>query len=127
MAAPTPVLTTLVDSYDDIMVKCIIPTGGDADISASTLIDISTFTTGRTVTSCKIKKIHSSLVGFSIKILEDADTDVHLLSIAEYINESDLGYPIPMTGATGSTGDIKFTTVGIGTADHGHFIIHCIK
>lgn len=127
MAAPTPVLQTLVDDYDNIIVKCTIPTGGDAEITAATLIDISTFTGGRTVTSCKIKQIHAALVGFSVKILEDADTDVHLLSISEYINESDPLPLVPMTGATGSTGDIKFTTIGVGTSDHGHFIIHCVK
>ncbi len=127
MVAPTPVLTTLVDDYNNIIVKVVIPTGGDADITATTVIDISTFTTGRTVTECSIHKIHSGLMGFSAILWEDADTDVQLMSIPDYVSESDSGPSVPMTGATGTTGDIKFTTIGIGTNDHGHFIIHCLK
>lgn len=127
MVAPTPVITTLVDSYNDIIIKITIPTGGDADLSASKVLDISTYTTGRTSTQGILKKIHSSLVGFSAILLEDANTDSHLISIPEYVFESDDHPWIPMARPTGATGDLNLTTIGIGAADHGTIIIHLLK
>lgn len=127
MAAPTPVIRTLYDTYDDIIVKVTIPTGGNADITATTCIDISTMTGGRTVSECEIHCTHGQLSGFSVILWEDADTDVHLLSMADFIQQGGRTFPIPMTHATGWTGDIKFTTVGLSsTSSHGSFIV-CAK
>ena len=127
MAAPTPVIRTLVDSYNDIIVKVSIPSGGDADIAATAIIDISTFTTGRTVTSCSIRRITWSLDGFAVNLFEDADTDVRMCTMATGTGDLKLATGISTTGATGSVGDIVFTTTGVGTADTGFFIVHATK
>jgi hypothetical protein len=127
MAAPTPVLSTILESRDYIIVKCTIPTGGDADISASRVITLSAFTTSRAATAWKIKRVECCLVGFSVILLQDATTDVHLLSLNDRMDISFDKIPFPMASAAGTTGNINFTTVGIGTTDHGHFILHLLK
>ncbi len=125
MVAPTPVIRTLIDSYEDIIVEVTIPLGGDADITATTIVDISAFTTGRTSTEAVIIDVHASLIGLSIMLWEDASADVHLLSVS---NDHGEAYPaIGMTGAAGTTGDVKFTTVGVSATSHGSFILHMKK
>ncbi len=123
MAAPTPVQRTLVDSKDHIVRTVTIPLAGDADVAATVLADISTFTTGVTPTSVIIERVTWSLDGFSVRIFEDATTDVHLVTLAAGTGDLRLPEPTTTTGASGSVGDICFTTVGVGTTDSGFFTV----
>ncbi len=128
MAAPTPVIRTLVDDYDNVIVKVSIPSGGDADVAATAIVDISTFTSGRTVTVTSLHRVIWSLDGLAVNIFEDANTDVRLVTLAA--GTGDLTIPtdnLVPTGATGSVGDYVFTTTGVASADTGFFIVHLKK
>lgn len=79
-------------------------------------------------TSIEITRIQYSLRGMSVNILEDATSDVVLLPLGSSGNASSgtidfNGYPLKVTGATGSTGDILFSTVNANNSDSYTIII----
>ncbi len=127
MAAPIPVTTTLYDSHDFVVVKITIPTGGDVDLTAARVLNLSNYTTDRAPTRLSISKVLARLSGFTAILLQDATTDVHMLSITDGMNEDYADFPILMTGAAGTTGDLLLATSGISTTDHGHIILVCKK
>ncbi len=127
MVAPIPVTTTLLDSMDFVIIRVTIPTGGDADLAATRILNLATYTTDKVPSRLKICGVQARLAGFTAVLLQDATTDVHLLSLTDGMDECYEDCPIGMTGAAGTTGDLLLTTVGIGTTDHGHIILRCKK
>lgn len=136
MAAPTPVATTLSDGNFSSIIRVEIPAGGDTDVSATKVVDISTLTAGATGTYCHINKLWWSLDGFAVNLLFDADTDSYGATMARgtgFLDFSHLANGIPNPLATGYTGDIMMTTNGIPAADDetddnvGFFIIEVLK
>lgn len=124
---------TLLDGDRNLVVKITIEGDGSGEESASSLIDISDYTsgTGRVddLDTVRINCISGHLSGFAIDLLWDATTNV---IIATYQGEFDdkcsggyggLNNPKP----TGYTGDILFTTTGLGAGDKGYLILEMVK
>lgn len=101
---------------------------GTGEESATSLIDVSG--TYGAPSDVKIEKIYWSLKGFDVHLLWDADTDTTAFVCSEGeggVDFNTIGGPIKNTSGAGKTGDIKFTTVGLGTGDKGFLTIHCKK
>ena len=91
--------------------------------SAVTKIDVSALSndpmTNKACSSVVIEKIYYQTIGMGVKIFFDASTDVLAWQLAadwsDTLDFSDFG--IPDTKASGTTGDIQFTTVGHSSGD----------
>ena len=91
--------------------------------SAVTKIDVSSLSndpmTNKACSSVVIEKIYYQTIGMGVKIFFDASTDVLAWQLAadwsDTLDFSDFG--IPDTKASGTTGDIQFTTVGHSSGD----------
>ena len=91
--------------------------------SAVTKIDVSALSndpmTNKACSSVVIEKIYYQTIGMGVKIFFDATTDVLAWQLAadwsDTLDFSDFG--IPDTKASGTTGDIQFTTVGHSSGD----------
>jgi len=129
MAAPTLELQTLQQDANQVVVKIDIPTGGDADVSAVLVCDISGYTVGATPSSVVIEEVISSLSGFNALLLWDADADTKAMYLAEgsaNLNFKSIGGITSDAGA-GATGDIRLSTSGIGATDAGTIILKLKK
>ena len=91
--------------------------------SAVKKIDVSALTadpvSGASCSKVTIEKIWYTTIGMGVKIFFDATTDVLAWQLAadwaDTLDFSEFG--IPDTLASGTTGDVKFTTVGHSNAD----------
>lgn len=121
MAAPTLGLSTLGDGEKTSLIRITIPAGGDTDVSATKVADVSALTLGTTGTSLNIGRVWWSLDGFAANLLFDADTDDVGITLARGTGFLDfttmLSSGIPNPRSTGFTGDIMLTTNGIPAAD----------
>ena len=85
------------------------------DVSALTADPVS----GAACSKVSIEKIWYTTIGMGVKIFFDATTDVLAWQLAadwaDTLDFSDFG--IPDTEASGTTGDIQFTTVGHSSGD----------
>lgn len=121
MAAPTLGLSTLADENDTALIRISIPAGGDTDVSATKVADVSDLTQGSTGTYLNIGRVWWSLDGFACNLLFDADTDDVGITLARgtgFFDFTDmLAYGIPNPRSAGYTGDIMLTTNGIPAAD----------
>lgn len=120
MAAPTIGLSTLADSNDTALIRISIPAGGDTDVSATKVADVSALTTAFTGTYLNIKRVWWGLDGFAVNLLFDADTDdvgITLPRGSGFFDFSMLSHGVPNPKSTGFTGDIMLTTNGIPAAD----------
>jgi len=128
MAAPTPAQSTLSENDRYVVRKVVIPVGGDADVTATKVLDISTFTSGATGTDFIIHEVIFSLDGFSVTLHGDATADVALLTLAGtgHFTFDGLGALVNNAGS-GKTGDMNLTTSGLGAATETGFIIFKIK
>ncbi len=74
---------------------------------------------GKACSSVVIEKIYYQTIGMGVKIFFNASTDVLAWQLAadwsDTLDFSEFG--IPDTEATGTTGDIQFTTVGHSSGD----------
>tara|TARA_R100000664_G_C2735139_1_gene124751 strand:- start:884 stop:1288 length:405 start_codon:yes stop_codon:yes gene_type:complete len=102
--------------------------------SAVTKIDVSSLTadpmTGAACSSIEIQKIYYSTIGMGVKIFFDASTDVLAWQLnADFSDTLDFSdfTGIPDTKASGTTGDIKFTTVGASNNDVYNIVMKVIK
>lgn len=136
MAAPTPVATTLADHTLGSIIRVEIPAGGDTDVTATKVVDISALTQGATGTYCHIKRLWWSLNGFAVNLLFDAGTDDYGVTMASgtgHLDFSFLANGIPNPLSSNYTGDIMMTTNGIPAADDetddnvGFFIVEVLK
>lgn len=122
---------TLVDG-DKRLVMAFTNVSDGTGESAVTKVDVSTLgthpITGTACSRVTIQRVCYSVAGMSVSILEDATSDVTLLVLQGdgCIDLRDLG-GIPMTGASGITGDIKFTTTGHTAADTYTIILEMTK
>lgn len=129
MVAPTIETTTLVDDPKTVAVSVVIPTGGDADVSATAIIDVSALTPA--ATQLKINKVQYSLEGFTALLAFDATTDskAMLLAGSGCIDLSNIGSPgLDDPQASGYTGDLMLSTNGLGaTNEGGMVVVECEK
>jgi hypothetical protein len=100
--------------------------GSSADLSASTLIDLSADLAadrnGNACTDTKAVFVGGNMIGFSSYLLWDATTDVPFYVLPEFthgvapafgnhMHANAVG--IPNNAGTGKTGDINITTIGL--------------
>ena len=102
--------------------------------SAVTKIDVSALTSdpmsGAACSSVVIQKIYYSTIGMGVKIFFDASTDVLGWQLnADFSDTLDFSEftGIPDTKATGTTGDVKFTTVGASNNDVYNIVMQVVK
>ena len=90
---------------------------------------LSTLQDGTACTGVKITKIWFSTIGLSVKILWDASTDTLVTELPSgYQGDFDFSsFGGLVNSATSPTGDIRFTTVGAGSADTYTVVLECIK
>lgn len=105
---------------------CIVGDGSSGELSATQFIDVSTYG----VSEVKIKRIKTSLVGFSAILYWDADTDVPIISVPDY----EFGEEYHEFGGLwnnagdGKTGDIMISTFGLASSSNeGHIIVELEK
>tara|TARA_R100000988_G_scaffold13329_1_gene7115 strand:+ start:191 stop:595 length:405 start_codon:yes stop_codon:yes gene_type:complete len=102
--------------------------------AAVTKIDVSALTpdpmTGASCSSIEIQKIYYSTIGMGVKIFFDATTDVLAWQLnADFSDTLDFSEftGIPDTKASGTTGDVKFTTVAHSDGDVYNIVLQVIK
>ena len=102
--------------------------------SAVTKIDVSALTSdpmsGAACSSVVIQKIYYSTIGMGVKIFFDASTDVLGWQLnADFSDTLDFSEftGIPDTKASGTTGDVKFTTVGHSDGDVYNIVMQMVK
>lgn len=121
-------LQTIHDGPRNLIVQLDIVGDGSGEQTATDFIDISTYASvplQGAPTGCVIKKIKSTLEGFSAKLLWDASTDVEAFLLGQTsvdMDFSDFGGLVNNSGS-GKTGDILITTVGLGSGDSGTIIL----
>lgn len=118
---------TLIDGERNLVVKVQISGDGSGEETNTNLIDISTYNLPNA--TCKINRIKAMLVGFSMQLIWDADTDVKAQDVRAGENEMDFkkwGGLINNAGV-GVTGDILFTTLGLGSGDEGTITLEMVK
>ena len=132
--AATATQQVLNDGARNLNLKYTIA-GTTGDISATKLVDASTFKdangTALGANSLTLVKVVSSLTGFSAKLAWDATTDVDLVQLpsGEYLEQdfSEFG-GIKDNSGTGSTGDVMITTTGYtASGDGGSFVLYFKK
>ncbi len=126
--ANTVQLQTIHDGLRTLIVKCNIIGDGSGEETATMLIDISTYASmpnQGTPTSCAIDKIQAWIEGFSVRLLWEADTDVAAIQLQQGETEQDFRHSggLINNAGTGVTGDIKFTTVGLGSGDQATILL----
>lgn len=118
----------VIDGERNVVTKTTILGDGSGEETVTQLLDVSTFS-GAPGT-VKIIRIQAYLTGFSVSLLWDATTDV---TIIELPADDDINQDFKVFGGlinnsgTGKTGDIMFTTVGLGAADTGTIVIEMQK
>ena len=124
---------TLSDGDRNLVVKITIEGDGTGDETDVELIDISTYTSSSTdkpIDNVSVNRISGNLTGFSIKLSWDATSNVMLASFdtSEFDSDyfSDFG-GLVNPKASGYTGDILFTTTGLGAGDNGFLILEMVK
>ncbi len=119
MAAPTVTQRTLSDSIDKTVRMIHIGPAGDADVTATIVVDTSALTGGATGTTHTITRLVWSLSGFSVTLNFDASSDVPCFTMCRGVGDIDLKDFGGITNNAGSgiTGDIEMITNGIAAAD----------
>ena len=118
---------TLVDGERNLVVKVQISGDGSGEETDTNLVNISEYSLPNA--TCKIKRIKATLVGFSMQLIWDADADVKAADVPS--GENDMDYAswggLINNAGVGVTGDILFTTLGLGSGDEGSIILEMVK
>ncbi len=125
----------IIDGPRNLVIKTYLDADGTpAQESDTVLVNVSDFvdSVGATLTRVKIMKIEAAMSGgWSVKLDWDATTNVPIVSIAGDIADFDRDYSsfggLINNGGTGVTGDILWTTIGIGSEDEGHITLYMKK
>jgi hypothetical protein len=114
------------------LVKSFAYTYVDTGQSAVMAVDVSGLSTLQDGTACsnlRVNKIWFSTIGLSVKILWDASTDTLAVELPSgYQGDFDFSsFGGLLNSASSPTGDLRFTTVGHGSADTYMVVLDCIK
>lgn len=125
-------LQTIHDGKRNLVVQLDIVGDGSGEESATLFIDISTYASDPrrgAPTGCKIEKIKATLEGFAAKLLWDATTDVEAFLLGQTPTDMRFthGGGLVNNAGSGKTGDIRITTVGLGSGDQGTIILYLRK
>ena len=111
---------TILDGSKWLIVKIHIDGDGTGEETATVLVDASTYSPAFTNESLEI--LHANLTGFTCDLLWDATANVVITNIPDYevhLTPTEIGVGFPNNAGAGRTGDILFTTSGLGAGDHG--------
>lgn len=122
---------TIQDGPKNLVVEVFILGDGSGEETATQLIDVSDYSGhGVDWDEVSVRKITHELTGFSVNLLWDATTDDQFVALSDdgssphdYTKFGGLINP----GSTGFTGDIMFSTVGLGSGDVGHMVLEMWK
>ena len=122
---------TIHDGPRNLVVEAFMLGDASGEETATNLIAVSGYAGhGVDWDEVSVTKIVHSLTGFSVNLLWDATTDDEFAQIsgdnAGTLDYSGMGGLIN-PGTTGFTGDIMFTTVGLGAGDKGNIVLHMKK
>ena len=101
---------------------------GSGEETATSLIDVSAI--GGAPTSVVVEKIYWNLNGFSTTLLWDATTDTVAFECSDGeggIDFTDIGGALRNTSGSGKTGDVLFTTAGLGSGEKGYIRVQARK
>lgn len=115
--------TAYTEIDDTVYTRVTYTITGSADASSELLVDASGLSDSPS--DLMIEEIHANLVGFSAKLEWDATANVDIISLPEGqtvwlasgTTNTSAGF-INNAGA-GKTGDIDYSTTGLGAADYG--------
>lgn len=120
---------TLVDGPRNLVVQVWIAGDGSGEETNTLLIDSSTFSGMKAGSTVRVDRLKSGLDGFAASLSWDATTQAPFLEIpqnyAEQTWRADGG--LVNNAGSGITGDIKFSTIGLGATDRGSFTLWMIK
>ena len=118
---------TLIDGDRNLVVHIHIDGDGSGEETDTVLIDASTYAPA--FTNSKLIRVEATLNGFTIDLNWDATTNIPLISIPDYDFNVDFSRYGGITNNTGvgKTGDVVFTTTGLGATDHGFMILEFKK
>lgn len=122
---------TMHDGERTVIMKFTNLSDGTGE-SAVLKVDVSTLGVSKfkkiAPTSVSIDRVWYNVSGMAVTVLEDATTDVTLLVLQ---GDGDLDFReiggVKMTGASGTTGDIRFTTTGHTLADSYTIVMEMSK
>ena len=117
---------TVLNGARNVVIKLSIVGDGSGEETATSAFDASAFDTA----DAKIMSVKGSLSGFSLRLLWDATADVDAAAF-DAGAEVDACYRriggLINNAGSGKTGDIMFTTLGLGAGDAGHLVIELRK
>ena len=118
---------TINDGERNLVVKVHIDGDGSGEETATLLIDMSAY--NNSPTSLRLDRVQAALTGFSVELLWDATTDVHATNIPDFDVSQDFGHigGLNNNAGTGVTGDVNFSTVGLGSGDTGTMMLYFTK
>ena len=121
----TITIKKIVDGQRKYVVEVDSLGDGSGEEAATTAVDFSDLeaVVRQLATTVSVNKIVWSFSGFSATILWDASTPVRMFECNDNNGGFDfmaVGGPQTNPKASGFTGDIVFTTVGLGSGDHGY-------
>jgi len=121
----TITIKKIVDGERNYVVEVDILGDGSGEESETVVVDFSDLAAvvRAPALTVSVDKVGWSFSGFSATALWDASTSVRMFEMNENNGGFDFkkfGGPITNPKATGFTGDIVFTTVGLGAGDHGY-------
>lgn len=120
--------TVINDGPRNYIAETRIVGDGSGEETTTSLIDVSGL--DGAPSSVVIDKIYYSLTGFSIDLLWDATENTAAFQCIEGeggIEFDKIGGPLRNDAGAGKTGDLLFTTVGLGSGDDGYIRLQCRK
>lgn len=118
---------TIMNGPKNLIVKVHVTGDGSGDESNTNLVDVSSFSADEVT----ITGIHAALNGFTMELLWDATANISILCVPDYeynLNGSVARFGgIPNNAGSGKTGDILFSTTGLGNGDKGSVILEMVK
>ena len=113
---------TIIDGSKWLVVKIHIEGDGSGEETNTVLVDASTYNPAFTDESICI--LHANLSGFTCDLIWDATANVVITNVPDYevhlsSDEMKSFGGLPNNAGAGKTGDILFSTVGLGAGDHG--------
>lgn len=120
--------TVINDGPRNYIAEIRIKGDGSGEETETALIDVSGLSGAPS--SVVIEKLYYSLSGFTVDLLWDATEDTPAFQCGDTeggIDFTDIGGPLRNDAGAGKTGDLQFTTVGLGAGDDGYIRIHCKK
>lgn len=128
----TVALQLLEDGHRDLVLKLNVQGDGSGEETATMFVDISTYATdqyGVAASQFRILTVTASLFTFDMALLWDADTDLFACAVpsgGQVLDYRPYG-GLKNNAGTGKTGDLRFTTVGLGANDYGTVVLEMRK